>query len=127
MSSVVGTVKNGVLIGLLQHPSVVQQLQQLPPDQVISVVILMIITAKVGQTGLERFAQIVMQDSLWRGLVNLVVVTFEPVISLLQLMIGTLLVRAILYYSSQTFVGSVLTFAIGVVVDAIMNYRPPAV
>lgn len=125
MSQLVGSVKSGVMLGLLQHPSIVQQMQQLQPDMVIVVVILMIIAAKIGQAATDRLSRLVEPQSLWRGLVNLAVITVEPAISFLQMMIGILLVRAILYYTNQDFIGSVLTFSFGIVLDAMMNYSPP--
>lgn len=125
MAQLIGSVKSGVMLGLLQHPSIVQQMQQLQPDMVISVVILMVIAAKLGQFATDKLSRLVEPQSLWRGLVNLAIITVEPAISFLQITIGMLLVRAILHYTNQDFIGSVLTFSFGIVLDAMLNYQTP--
>jgi hypothetical protein len=125
MSQIIGSVKSGVMLGLLQHPSIVQQMQQLQPDMMVVVVILMSITVWVCQKASDSLSRLVEPQSLWRGLVNLAIITFEPAISFLQMTIGMLLVRTIMYYTDQDFVGSVLTFSFGIVLDAMLNYKAP--
>jgi hypothetical protein len=125
MSQIVFNAKTGVLFGLLRHPSIMQQVQQLPPDEVISIVILLTIAVKLGTMAIEALSGRVESTSLWRGLVDLAISAFEPSVSFLTMIIGDLLVRAILHYTNEEFIGSVITFAISVVVDAIMNYRSP--
>lgn len=120
-----GSIKNGVLFGLLQHPSFMQQLQQMQPDKLVPIIIFMIVMAKIVDRATQAMFGLVDQKSLWFGLVNLSVLTIEPIGSYLQMTIGILLVRAILHYVDQNLVGSILTLSAGLVLDAAINYRAP--
>jgi hypothetical protein len=121
-----GSVKSGVLLGILQHPSVVAQIQLLQDDQLIPMLLLMIGVAYAMRFGTDFMLAKVNETSLWRGLVDLCAITIEPFVSFLQMMIGILLGKTILQYTTQDMVGMILTTALGLVVDALMRYRIPS-
>ncbi len=68
---------------------------------------------------------LVSADSLWRGLMELLVSSCEPMIAFMQMLIGTLLVKAILHYTNQDLLGAILTTGIGLIADALMRYKTP--
>lgn len=112
-----------MLLGMLQHPAIIQQLQALLDDQVIPYILLLMFVAKASQFAIGSLQRLVPETSLWHGLSDLAVVSIEPFLSFVQMMIGILLSRTLLHYTSQDLLGFILTFVLGLVVDALMKYE----
>jgi hypothetical protein len=118
-----GSVKSGLLFGMLQHPRIVQQLQALLDDQLIPYIFGLMFFTKVAQFAVNSLQKLVPNTSLWFGLSDLAIVSIDPFISFMQMTIGILLSRTLLHYTSQDVLGLIITFAIGLVVDALMRYK----
>lgn len=125
-AAVFGTVKDGVLIGLLRAPGLMQWIEQMEPDKLVPFIIMMSVAAKLFDYGTRTLAALVANDNTWFKLVNLCVRTLDSFNRVIQVMIGMLLVRAVMHYTSQDLViGAILATALGLVVDAFIEYLSP--
>jgi hypothetical protein len=120
-----GSVKSGVLLGLMQHPSIVQQLQLLQDDQLIPPLAILLVVAKILRILIELMMKNISPKSPWRGLVDLVIATIEPTVAFSQMIVGMMLSRVILHYTNQDYIGMIVTTGLGIIVDAVMRFKTP--